>query len=112
MGRPFCTPRISPTDFLLFPKFCLYNGSLKFVQVPSGSKRPAEVYTWGSRMEGGTCHTSSQLLLCSLCLDPGLAQDGSVYQLPRAIVTKVSQIGGLTTANIYCLTILGGEAEV
>ena len=45
-------------------------------------------------MEGGTCRTSSQLLLCSPCLDPGLAQDGSVYQLPRATVTKVSQTGG------------------
>lgn len=107
MGRPFCTLRISPTDFLLFPKFCLYNRSLKFVQVPSGNKRPAEVYTWGSRMEGGTQHPSSQLLLSSLCLDPGLAHDGSVYRLPRATVTKASQAGGLTTADVYCLTIPG-----
>ena len=107
MGRPFHTLRISRTDFLLFPKFCLYNRSLKFVQVPSGNERPAEVHTWRSRMEGGTQRPASQLLLSSLCLDPSLAHDGSVYQLPRATVTKVSQAGGLTTADVYCLTVLG-----
>ncbi|CAI9158120.1 unnamed protein product [Rangifer tarandus platyrhynchus] len=88
--------------------FCLYNRSLKFVQVPSWNKRPAEVPTWRSMMEGGTQHPASQLLLSSLCLDPSLAHAGSEYQLPRATVAKVSQPGGLTTADVYCLTVLRG----
>ena len=62
-------------------------------------------------MEGGTQRPASQLLLSSLCLDPGLAHDGSVYQLSRATVTKVSQAGGLTTADVYCLTVLGWGAQ-
>ena len=81
------------------------------MQVPGGNERPAEVHTWRSRMEGGTQRPASQLLLSSLCLDPGLAHDGSVYQLSRATVTKVSQAGGLTTADVYCLTVLGRGAQ-
>lgn len=87
------------------PKSCLYDGSLKFRQVPRREQRgQGGVHLGVQDARRNLPRHIEHLSFCSGVSHASTSWLGTGWegkQLPVATVTKVSQIGGLTTANIY-----------